>query len=303
MKKLIIIALVILAGASSSPAMAGKKDKKTNDKEGMLKSERDSVSYAAGMQFNNGLIPFLQQQFKVDTTETEMSNFKVGFNEARERENDKKFNAYVAGTQIAALLEQKLLPPVMKQFEGTADSIDKEMFYKGFLDGLNNNFSNMDVESSEQYIKKKSDDIKMAQLEAKYGDNRRAGEAFLKKNAKEKGVVTLPSGLQYKVITEGSGAKPQKTDKVKVKYEGTLVDGTVFDSSLKRGDGTSTFGVGQVIKGWTEALQMMPAGSKWKLFIPYDLAYGTQNKGKIKPFSALIFDVELLEINPKNTKK
>ena len=129
-----------------------------------------------------------------------------------------------------------------------------------------------------------------------YGANRKAGEDFLAENAKKEGVVTLPSGLQYKVLTKGTGEKPQATDRVQVHYEGRLVDGTVFDASKKHGDKPLTFAANQVIKGWTEALCLMPVGSKWELYIPYQLAYGERDMGTIKPYSALIFTVELLGI-------
>lgn len=126
-------------------------------------------------------------------------------------------------------------------------------------------------------------------------ENLKIGNEFLAKNKMREGVVETASGLQYEVLNSGEGAKPLASDKVKVHYHGTLIDGTVFDSSVERGS-PATFGVTQVIKGWVEALQMMPVGSKWKLFIPADLAYGPRGQGKIGPNSTLIFDVELLEI-------
>ena len=127
--------------------------------------------------------------------------------------------------------------------------------------------------------------------------NQQAGEKFLAANAKQKDVVTLPDGLQYKVLTKGAGAKPKSTDSVTVNYEGSLIDGTVFDSSYKRGQ-PATFGVNQVIKGWTEALQLMPQGSTWMLYIPADLAYGARGAGQsIGPNETLIFKVELIDIN------
>ena len=126
---------------------------------------------------------------------------------------------------------------------------------------------------------------------------KKKGEDFLSENAKKQGVVTLPNGLQYKVITEGKGEKPKATDRVTVKYEGKSIDGKVFDSSYKRNPQTTTFGLNQVIKGWTEALQLMPVGSKWEIYIPYDLAYGERGSGRnIKPYEALIFTVELVDI-------
>ena len=118
----------------------------------------------------------------------------------------------------------------------------------------------------------------------------------LEENAKKEGIVTLPSGLQYEVITEGNGKKPSATDRVKCHYEGTLIDGTLFDSSIKRGQ-PAVFGVNQVIKGWVEALQLMSEGSKWRLFIPSELGYGAQQAGEmIPPHSTLIFEVELIEV-------
>ena len=125
---------------------------------------------------------------------------------------------------------------------------------------------------------------------------KKKGEDFLSENAKKQGVVTLPNGLQYKVITEGKGEKPKATDRVTVKYEGKSIDGKVFDSSYKRNPQTTTFGLNQVIKGWTEALQLMPVGSKWQLYIPYELAYGERQAGQIPPYSTLVFDLELVSI-------
>ncbi len=126
-------------------------------------------------------------------------------------------------------------------------------------------------------------------------ENKTQGEAFLAENAKKEGVITLESGLQYRIITQGSGAIPTETDKVSVHYRGTLIDGEEFDSSYKRGEPTS-FPVTGVIKGWTEALQLMSVGSKWELYIPSDLAYGNSPRGPGGPNSALLFEVELLSI-------
>ncbi|SNR30976.1 FKBP-type peptidyl-prolyl cis-trans isomerase [Hymenobacter mucosus] len=128
-------------------------------------------------------------------------------------------------------------------------------------------------------------------------NNKAEGEAFLKENANKPGVTTLPSGLQYEVLTEGTGKKAGSSSSVTTHYHGTLINGTVFDSSYQRGQ-PATFGVNQVIAGWTEALQLMPEGSKWRLYIPSDLAYGRRGAGRdIGPDTALIFDVELLKVN------
>lgn len=133
--------------------------------------------------------------------------------------------------------------------------------------------------------------------EDKFAANKEQGEAFLGENKSKEGVVTTASGLQYEVISEGAGQKPSANDTVEVHYHGTLIDGTVFDSSVQRGE-TATFGVGQVIKGWTEALQLMNVGSKYRLYIPQDLAYGAHPHpgGPIQPYMTLVFDVELIAI-------
>lgn len=132
--------------------------------------------------------------------------------------------------------------------------------------------------------------------EAAGAEQKKAGEAFLAKNAKKEGVKVLPSGLQYTVIKEGTGKKPKATDNVKCHYEGTLIDGTMFDSSIKRGE-PAVFPLNGVIAGWTEGLQLMAEGAKYRFFIPYNLGYGARGAGaSIPPFSTLIFDVELIEV-------
>jgi FKBP-type peptidyl-prolyl cis-trans isomerase len=139
----------------------------------------------------------------------------------------------------------------------------------------------------------KATEAKMQELGA---ENQKAGAAFLAENKTKEGVVTLPSGLQYKILTPGTGPKPIAADTVVCQYKGTLLDGTEFDSSYKRGQ-PATFAVGKVIKGWTEALQLMPVGSKWQLFIPADLAYGERGAGNVIPPNAtLVFEVELVSI-------
>ena len=147
-------------------------------------------------------------------------------------------------------------------------------------------------------MRKKQMELRQQAAEA----NKKEGEAFLAENKAKEGVVTLPSGLQYKILKEGDGPKPSPDDSVVCNYRGTLLNGTEFDSSYKRGQ-PATFGVKQVIKGWTEALQMMPVGSKWQLFVPSDLAYGDRGAGgTIGPNSTLIFEVELISIQPKEAK-
>ena len=172
------------------------------------------------------------------------------------------------------------------------ENLDVEAFVKAFTEIMTKEDTSMSLEQASQHIQ--------AYFNAKQNEtlqmNKQEGELFLSENKEKENVVTLPSGLQYEILTEGDGAIPKATDKVKCHYHGTLIDGTVFDSSVERGQ-PAVFGVTQVIKGWVEALQLMPVGSKWRLFIPSDMAYGKQGAGNdILPNAALIFDVELLGI-------
>lgn len=170
--------------------------------------------------------------------------------------------------------------------------LDVESFVKAFTDIMNNAETSITPQQANQIIQEYFGKMQEDMLE----NNLKEGEAFLEENAKKEGVVTLASGLQYQILQEGNGAKPKATDRVKCHYHGTLLNGKVFDSSVERGQ-PAVFGVNQVIKGWVEALQLMPVGSKWRLFIPSALAYGAQGAGdSIEPNSALIFDVELLGI-------
>ena len=173
-----------------------------------------------------------------------------------------------------------------------AQGINVEDFAQAIADVLNRNELAMSHNEAREIVNKY-----FMELEEKVNaENIEKGKAFLAENAKKEGIVTLPSGLQYEVITEGNGKKPSATDRVKCHYEGTLIDGTLFDSSIKRGQ-PAVFGVNQVIKGWVEALQLMSEGSKWRLFIPSELGYGAQQAGEmIPPHSTLIFEVELIEV-------
>ena len=167
-----------------------------------------------------------------------------------------------------------------------------EDFVKGLKDILGGQTPEISYDEAKQVIH----DYFMKLQKEKFEINKKAGEEFLNINKGKAGVVTLPSGLQYQVLQKGEGPKPTASDKVKCHYHGTLINGTVFDSSVQRGE-PAVFGVSQVIPGWVEALQLMPVGSKWRLFIPSDLAYGEHGAGEaIEPNSALVFDVELLDI-------
>ena len=167
-----------------------------------------------------------------------------------------------------------------------------EDFVKGLEDVLGEKQPAISYEEAKQVINDYFMKLQQERLEI----NKQAGAEFLEISRHKAGVVELPSGLQYEILKQGTGAKPSANDKVKCHYHGTLINGTVFDSSVQRGE-PATFGVSQVIPGWVEALQLMPVGSKWRLFIPSNLAYGEHGAGDvIEPNSTLIFDVELLDI-------
>jgi FKBP-type peptidyl-prolyl cis-trans isomerase FklB len=184
-----------------------------------------------------------------------------------------------------AIREQE--PVGLLGIEGLETNFD--CIKQGFINGLYNYTEQFDLQSAGQYV----EGVIAAK---KYGENKAAGEKFLQENALRAEVKTTESGLQYEVITEGKGAKPTAESTVKVHYEGTLIDGTVFDSSYQRGEPIE-FPLNGVIKGWTEGLQLMPVGSKYKLYIPYELGYGERGAGQsIPPYATLIFTVELLEI-------
>lgn len=165
-------------------------------------------------------------------------------------------------------------------------------FVKGMQDVLSGGKTEITVVEAQNAINEFFNKL----TEEKYGKTKENGIAFLEENKKREGVVTLPSGLQYEIINAGLGKKPTAADRVQCHYEGTLIDGSVFDSSIRRGE-PAVFGVSQVIPGWVEALQLMSEGAKWRLYIPQELAYGAHGAGEhIPPYSALIFDVELIKV-------
>lgn len=301
-KRTIIIALaIVVASAFSIEGFAAKKKEKAQKKQEKsvvtMTTQSDTLSYVAGMSLTQGLVEFLQHSMKIDTAY--MADFISGLEKTIESADDPQFKAYMAGMEIAKQLKEKMLPGMARELKDSPDSLVEELAFRGFIDALQGDTTYYNIEDASLLFKDLMSEAKEAKTEKLYGENRRAGEQFLAENSKKEGVTTTESGLQYKVIVEGKGEKPKATDRVKVNYEGRLVDGTVFDSSAKHGDKPLEFKANQVIKGWTEALTLMPVGSKWELYIPYDLAYGERDSGKIKPFSALIFTVELVEIVKK----
>ena len=292
MKKVLFIAAVAIATGLSSCAQAPKAE---------LKTEIDSLSYAIGLsRSQQGLTQFLEQQ-GVDSAQ--YSNFLKGVLEGAKSADISEKMAYSVGMQIGQMIAVNWYESINHELFGndSTKTINKEDMLAGFFAGVTGKGRVMDPIIATTYTDDKMKSVKEASLLERFGENKAAGEKFLEENKAKEGVVTTESGLQYKVITEGKGQVPTSTDRVKVHYKGTLIDGTEFDSSYSRKDKDgnpqpSTFRANQVIKGWTEALTMMPIGSKWELYVPQDLAYGSQDTGTIPPFSTLIFEVELLSI-------
>lgn len=250
MKKLIIVALVLVASASLSPAQAGRKSKKTAQPATQLRTSSDSLSYSAGYT-------------------------------------------------LAEIVRNRFLSGLANEVKGTADSLQMAVAYQGLFDALKGDTTLFSADRAESFLNNRVVAVKKARDEKQ----KAAGAAYLSDNAKKEGVVVLPSGLQYKVLVQGDGPVATMADKVTVKYEGRLIDGTVFDSTEKHGGKPATFTPNQVIKGWSEALCLMPAGSKWQLYIPQELGYGGRPTGNIPAFSTLIFDVEVMGVEEVKSEK
>lgn len=251
-----------------------------------------TFAYIMGQVTTGGLVDYLIQQKGVDTTY--MAQFVEGFLSTGMSEEDKAAQARIVGIEIAADVRNRIIPRTEQQIDSVAPFY-ADIFLQGFADAIAGKYMPISSDSANKVVSRQMEYYRSLVLEKKYGPNRIKGEEFLKANTKNKDVKTTPSGLQYRVLVAGNGEVPTATQKVKVNYEGHLIDGTEFDSSYKRGQ-PATFGCNQVIPGWTEALTMMPVGSKWELFIPSELAYGTREQQKIPPYSVLIFTVELLEV-------
>ena len=280
MKRFILIALTAMVSASFYTASAQKVT---------LTTPSDSLSYAAGASMTDGLMTFLKQQYDMD--EAYLDDFLSSFEEAMKSSVDGKKKAYSAGIQIAGMVKERMLPSISNDLQGSDYTIQEELFTKGFMASLKKD-STVFGQDPKPYFNTRMGAVVNAKKEAV----RKAGEQFLSENSKKAGVQVTPSGLQYKILTKGKGKVPTKDDQVIVKYEGRLIDGTVFDSSYKRAEQTNKFRPTDVIKGWTEALTMMPVGSKWELYVPQELAYGARETGNIPAYSALIFIVELVGI-------
>ena len=260
-----------------------------------LKSDVDSMSYAMGLSQTQGLKEYMVSRMGVDTAY--MADFVKGLNDGANAGDDKKKAAYYAGIQIGQQISNQMVKGINHELfgEDSTKTISLKNFMAGFIAGTTGKKALMPMGKAMEVAQTKMQQIKAKNMEKEYGPNKVAGEKFLAANKTKPGVKTLKGGVQYKVIKEGSGAIPTDTSNVKVHYEGKTIDGKVFDSSYTRGEPV-TLRANQVIKGWTEVLTHMPVGSVWEVYIPQELAYGEREQAQIKPFSALIFKIELVSI-------
>ena len=288
MKRIIILmGIVTMFGLGSCTSFSSKSS---------LKTDIDTMSYFLGMSRADGITNYLTMQAGVDTAY--MDAFYKGFREGAKHYSPKDV-AYAEGMRIAHLINNTWVKNFNSEiFMGdSSQTINRNTLLAGFYQGVKNSDEKR-IMHAQSYSQIKLETVKNDYKRTKYADMITAGETLLADNKNNAAIKTTASGLQYKIITEGTGAIPDDKDKVKVNYRGTLVDGTEFDSSYKN-NAPASFRVNGVIRGWTEALKLMPVGSKWELFIPEDLAYGANGQmPTIPPFATLIFEVELLEIEP-----
>ena len=260
-----------------------------------LKNQLDSLNYAFGLANGNGIKQYYlaADSANADSLKIKIASLLKGLNDGLNSKVDEKHpELSELGKNIGSALKEQTKTGLMGDSTLT---VDIDIIKQGLINGLKGSKVQMKPEEAQMYLQTTMQKIQEQKMERQFGANKTAGEKFLATNKSKAGVITTASGLQYEVIKIGNGPLPTDTSRVKVHYHGTLIDGTTFDSSIDRGE-PAVFGVNQVIKGWTEALKLMPVGSKYKLYIPQELAYGGQDQGAIKPFSVLIFDVELLSI-------
>ena len=289
MKKLMFLAAMAVSVATMVSCDGGTP-------KASLKSDVDSVSYAIGMAQTQGLKDYLVMQLGVDTAY--MGEFIKGLNDGANAGDNKKKAAYYAGIQIGQQIANQMVKGINYQLFGddSTQTISMKNFMAGFVTGTTGKKGLMTMEEAGANAQRLMQQIKSREMQKLYAPNKEAGEKFLAENAKKEGVVTLPSGVQYRVIKEGTGKIPADTSTVVMHYEGRLINDSVFDSSYKRNQPYSVR-CNQNIKGFTEALTHMPQGSIWEVYIPQELAYGERQAGAmVQPFSALIFKIELLEV-------
>lgn len=260
-----------------------------------LKSDVDTLSYAFGLQQTDGLKPYLVQRLGVDTAYVD--EFVKGLNEGANIGTDKKQIAYQAGIQIGQQISQQMVKGVNYELFGddSLKTISLRNVMAGFVAGVTGNGALMSVDSAAVLATRLMKEVKNKSMEERFGENKKACEDFMAEIAKKPGVKALENGVYYEVVKEGTGAVPADTNYVKVHYEGSLINDSVFDSSIKRGE-PITIRCNQMIPGFSQALLHMPVGSEWKVYIPQDQAYGERQAGEIPPFSCLIFTIKMEEI-------
>lgn len=252
-----------------------------------LKTEIDSLNYSYGLA-NAADLRYVVIQGE-DSTGEKVQQLLAGVKDAMKGENSKM---KTTGTQFGTWLNRQKKEGLLGD---TLLKINYDLIRQGVVNAAKGKATQMTVEQANEYLSKTMQARQEAQLEKQHKEKKEENRKFLAENKTKDGVITTPSGLQYQVVKKGKGDIPTAQSVVKVHYTGKLIDGTVFDSSVERGEPID-FPVNQVIPGWTEGLQLMPVGSKYTFYIPYELAYGAQGNSSIPPFSTLIFDVELLDI-------
>ena len=256
-----------------------------------LKTEADSLNYAFGLANGNDMKMMLAQDS--DSVDHKIKKFMEGLNEGLAGQPDENPEFAEVGGQVGGWLNQQKTAGLLGD---SALKVNYSLIRQGLINSIKGEKTNMTVEQAQEYIQTVMEKRQAENMKEKYGANKESGEKFLAENKNKAGILTTESGLQYEVIRQGTGPKPAATDMVKVHYEGKLLNDTVFDSSIQRNT-PAEFALNQVIPGWTEGLQLMPVGSKYRFYVPQNLAYGAnENNPQIPPFSTLIFDVELLEI-------
>lgn len=287
-KSLLIVALALAVGLPASARSRKKIQEKKRPKITLLQPvPADSFSYAMGVAQSASLRQYLLMREGVDSAY--LNDAVCGLMAKYNEEAVKGKVAYAAGLKIGQMNATNVIPSLNKMATGKADSayIDRDLFVKGLGQGVLKQPTSISEEQALAIIERQTAYIRQR--------DSIANADFLSKNKRVPGVITSKSGLQYKILKEGTGATPSDTSQVEVNYEGRLIDGTMFDSSYKRGQ-SATFGCNQVIKGWTEALTMMKEGDVWELYIPYNLAYGERGNQSIPPYATLIFKVELIKV-------
>ncbi len=287
MKKFTLAAIVAVAMAALTSC--GNSTPKAS-----LNDDIDTLSYALGMTQSDGFKMYLSERMGVDTAY--IDDFLKGVTDGATAGDDKKKAAYYAGLQIGQQFGTQMLKGANQEIFGndSTKTISLKNVIAGFSAGVKEKGQLMTMDEARRAFEAKMNAIKEESMSKQFGAYKKQNEAYLAANAKKEGVKVLPSGVQYKVITMGTGAVATDTTVVKVNYEGKTIDGRVFDSSYQRGEPVQ-MRANQVIPGWREVLKIMPAGSKWEVTIPADLAYGPNGQGQvIKPFSTLIFTIEVL---------